>query len=491
MVMQLSVSAGEKTGMIGKILAEYRIVEALGGQAGIEVYRAIGIDGRRPVAIKLFPSNLSHDKLKLQALLDSLRKLSGLDQPGIPRLIGSGLNGGRAYIIMPFMTGGSLKDRLEIGQISPADALALLEQIAVALEETHKLGVVHGHLSPGEVMFDDTGQMQIIGLAQRLSDLNDASAESLAGEHVAPEVRSGGQPTPASDQYSLAVLAFELLTGQCVEQALEATAPESSNDGKASVTGIILAPEVAEVLQRALQEDPSQRYSSVGEMARAFRQAMRTHTSPNGTPLHTASAGRVSSRINRSLGWGMASLAVVALGCFVLTLPALAAARWMRLELGSIADLLPSRQPAESATAISDPRQISLPELAPSISTPTPADRPEALIPTPVRLGDVSEPTQIETSTEDDSPVKPAPTELSAADDSAEDPQEADTPVPGSASVDGPAGAEPTQTIWLTGTPNDPQQSSPTPVPPLSTATSWNGCSDPAGQRCTDTLPAH
>jgi serine/threonine protein kinase len=477
--------------MIGKILAEYRIVEGLGGQAGIEVYKAIGIDGRRPVAIKLFPSNLSHDKL--QALLDSLRKLSGLDQPGIPRLIGSGLNGGRAYIIMPFMTGGSLKDRLEIGQISPADALTLLEQIAAALEETHELGVVHGHLSPGEVMFDETGQMQIIGLGQTPFVLNDsdATAESFAGEHVAPEVRSGGQPTPASDQYSVAVLAFELLTGQCVEQALEAAVPETSNEGTASDAGIRLAPEVAEVLQRALQEDPSKRYASVAEMVRALRQAMRTPTYPNGAPLPIAAAARIFPRIRRSVGWGMASLAIVALGCFALTLPAVAAARWMRLELGSIADLLPYRQPGTGPTAISDPRQISLPEISPWISTPTSADRPEALIPTAIRLGDVSQPTQIGASTKDDNPEKPAPTEVSAADDSSEDPQQAETPVPGSASVDGPAGADPTQTIWLTATPNDPQHSSPTPVPPLITATSWNRCSNPAGQGCTDTLPTH
>jgi hypothetical protein len=61
-VVMVSAAAEKKTEMIGKILAEYRIVEELGGQAGAQVFKAIGYDSRRPVAIKLFPSTLSRDK---------------------------------------------------------------------------------------------------------------------------------------------------------------------------------------------------------------------------------------------------------------------------------------------------------------------------------------------------------------------------------------------------------------------------------------------
>jgi hypothetical protein len=491
--MDLSYASAEKTGMIGKILAEYRIVEALGGQAGIEVYKAIGIDGRRPVAIKLFPPDLSRDKPRLQAVLDSLRKLSGLDQPGIPRLIGSGLNGGRAYIIMPFMTGGSLKDRLKIGQISPADSLALLEQIATVLEEAHKLGVVHGHLSPNEVMFDDSGRMQIIGLGHRPPPPNnrETDAENLADEHLAPEVRKGDRPTPASDQYSLAVLGFELLTGQCVEQALETTTPEASDGEKSAATEIDLAPEVAGVLQRALQEDPPARYGSVAEMAHAFRQAVLTHAALDGSFLSAAAAGPASSRARRTLGWGLASLLVVALGCFMLTLPALAAVRWMRLELGPITDLFPGRQPQAGETAVSGPSQINRPAIFPWISTPTLADVQEAVAPTAVGQASDSDPARIVGSAGNRDPAVPAPTEFSAADESAEDPHRESTPAPGSGSIDGPAGVDPTQTAWATGSPDDPQQASPTAVPPLITVTSWNGCSGSGGQGCTEILVTH
>jgi hypothetical protein len=186
----------------------------------------------------------------------------------------------------------------------------------------------------------------------------------------------------------------------------------------------------------------------------------------------------------------MASLAVVALGCFSLTLPALAAARWMRLELGPLAGLLPSRQPSQNATAISDPPRISPPLISPWIASPTPADPAGPPIPTPILNDNESDPGRIEASAGDDVSKGPDPTQWSAADEADEDRPQADTPEPGNAVLDGPAGADPSQTIWLTDTPGNPQPS-PTLGPPRSTPTTWTACSDPAGQGCSDTLPTH
>jgi hypothetical protein len=484
-------STDQKADMIGKILAEYRIVEELGGQAGALVYKAIGFDARRPVAIKLFPPELSRDKPKLQALLDSLRKISRLDQPGIPRLIGSGLSGGRAYIIMPYMTGGSLQDRLEIGQVSTADALGLLDRIAAALERTHKLGVVHGHLSPVEVMFDDTGQPQIIGLGQAPVLLADRglTAELASGEHVAPEVRAGEQPTPASDQYSVAVIAFELLTGRCVDEALNEG--DESADEATSAPEIHLSPRVAEVLKRGLQDDPSHRYLDVSEMVHALRAAVRADALAVRTPRLTtaAASARSPSRIGRSLGWGVASLAVVTLGCLMLSLPALAAARWMRLDLGSVTDLFTRPQPKADAAAPADAPRIYVPGLPASMPTPTPADTQQAPLPTMARLVEAPEPTQVEAPA-NDGHEHAAPTELSAADEPSIDREAIDTPAPGSAFVEDPTDGDPTQTFWLAAPQGDSQQPSPTPSAPLATPTGWSGCSNGA-QGCTDTLPTH
>ena len=489
-MVEVSISAGEKTEVIGKILAEYRIVEELGGQAGSQVYKAIGFDSRRQVAIKLFSSELSRDKTRLQALLDSLRKISRLNQPGIPRLIGSGLNGGRAYIILPFMTGGSLQERLEIGQISPADALVLLDKIAGVLEKTHGLGVAHGHLSPAEVMFDDTGQLQIIGLGQTHFLLDGSDATSMMGgrEHVAPEVRNGGQPTPASDQYSMAVLAFELLAGQRVHEALEAATLGKPNRGVPSSARINLGPRVIEVLQRALEDDPSRRYAGVSEMMRALHEAMHFDGSTSSAPSSSRATRHVTLRIGRSLSWGAVGLAVVTLGCIAVTVPALAAARWMRVDLGSIADLFTDLQSAPTGAPAPGQPRINLPDLSPSMSAPTSAERPRAFLVTPARIG----PTEIVSPVDDGGGNDPASTELSAADEEAIDQQGEDAPQPESASssADQPT-ATPTPSVWQTANPTDPQQASPTSVPPQPMGTISNGCSDPAGPGCTETLPPH
>jgi len=474
----VGVTSGEKTGMIGAILAEYRLLEELGGQGGSQVYKAIGFDGRKPVAIKLFPAGIHHDKEKLQSLLDSLRKVARLDQPGIPRLIGSGVSGGRPYVVMPFMTGGSLRDRLEIGLVSREDASDLLTEISEVLERIHALGVVHGHLSPSEVMFDDAGQLQIIGLGQPpwVSNGPNGHGKQAIHEYLAPEVREGAQPTSASDQYSLAVLAFELLSGLRVQEALKAAA-----DLKARACGsvaepshlqILLPPKVSEVLQRALDDDPSRRFGSVGEMIRALDSAARTPSLPLRAPqprLHS------EGRIRRSLGWGITSMVVVVFACFALSVPALAAVRWMGFDLTSIAGLLSDQRPAPTVAGTPELLHARLPQPTPNRPGPATEDSQAAFFLTPNPIGP-------------DDPQSESTGEDAEAPDSAKAATTAPTQVaqqPGSASGDA---GDPTATQVFSGTPdpNNPQQASPSPTDQQD---NQGVCQEPAGgaKSCTPT----
>ena len=478
MVVEVGVPSGEKTGMIGAILAEYRLLEELGGQGGSQVYKAVGFDGRKPVAIKLFPAETHHDKEKLQSLLDSLRKVARLDQPGIPRLIGSGVSGGRPYVVMPFMTGGSLRDRLEIGQVSPQDASDLITKISEVLERIHALGVVHGHLSPSEVMFDDAGQLQIIGLGQPpvVSNGSNGHGKQAIHEYLAPEVREGAQPTSASDQYSLAVLAFELLSGLRVQEALEAAADLKARAGGSAAEQdhlqIQLPPKVSEVLQRALDDDPSKRFASVGEMIRALDSAARTPSVPLRVPW---SNHHSEGRIRRSLGWGFASVVVVVFACFALSVPALAAVRWMGFDLTSIAGLLSDQRPTPMVTSIPELLHVRLPQLTPNQPGPAMNEPPVAFFPTQDSIGQTD-----------------PPSESSREDSEAPDPSEAattaptqDAQQPGSASSD-TGEATVTQVFTIAADPNNPQQASPTPTDQQN---DQGVCHDPASgsQSCSPT----
>lgn len=481
----MGVTSGVKTGMIGAILAEYRLLEELGGQGGSQVYKAVGFDGRKPVAIKLFPAEIHHDKEKLQSLLDSLRKVARLDQPGIPRLIGSGVSGGRPYVVMPFMTGGSLRDRLEIGNVSPENASDLLTKISEVLDRIHALGVVHGHLSASEVMFDDAGQLQIIGLGQPplVSNGSNGQGKQAIHEYLAPEVREGAQPTPASDQYSLAVLAFELLSGLRVKEAVKAAADlKAGAGGSVADPGhrqIQLPPKVSEVLQRALDDDPSRRFGSVGEMIRALDSAARTPSLPSRAPGSTPHS---EGRIRRSLGWGFASMVVVVFACFALSVPALAAVRWMGFDLTSIAGLLSDQRRVPTVSGTPELLHARLPQPTPNQPGSVVDDPPAAIFPTQDTVGQTD-------------PPSASPPEDSEAPDPVEAASMAptqDASLPGSAS-NNPDDATATQAVSSTPDPNNPQQASPTPPPAQPTPTDQPddsaACRDPSGQTqsCTTT----
>ena len=474
----MGVTSGVKTGMIGAILAEYRLLEELGGQGGSQVYKAVGFDGRKPVAIKLFPAEIHHDKEKLQSLLDSLRKVARLDQPGIPRLIGSGVSGGRPYVVMPFMTGGSLRDRLEIGNVSPENASDLLTKISEVLDRIHALGVVHGHLSASEVMFDDAGQLQIIGLGQPplVSNGSNGQGKQAIHEYLAPEGREGAQPTPASDQYSLAVLAFELLSGLRVKEAVKAAADlkAGASDSVADPghRQIQLPPKVSEVLQRALDDDPSRRFGSVGEMIRALDSAARTPSLPSRAPGSTPHS---EGRIRRSLGWGFASMVVVVFACFALSVPALAAVRWMGIDLTSIAGLLSDQPPVPLVAGTPELLHARLPQPTPIRPGPATEDSQAAFFLTPNPIGPDNP--QSESTVEDAEAPDPAEAVTTAP---VQDAQQ-----PGSASSDT---GDPTATQVFTSTPepNNPQQASPSPTDQQD---NQGVCQDPAGgaQSCTPT----
>jgi hypothetical protein len=239
---------------------------------------------------------------------------------------------------------------------------------------------------------------------------------------------------------------------------------------------IQLPPKVSQVLQRALDDDPSRRFGSVGEMIRALDSAARTPSLPLRAPrprLHS------EGRIRRSLGWGFASMVVVVFACFALSVPALAAVRWMGFDLTSIASLLSDQRPV--------PMVAETPELLnPRPPQPTPIqpgaaneDSPAALFLTPDGSLDPDRP---------DDPRSEPPGEDAEAPDPAEAATTAptqDSQQPGNASSDT---GDPTATLVFSGTPdpNDPQQASPTPTDQQD---NQGVCQDPAGgaQSCTPT----
>ena len=199
----------------GSRLGPYEIVSALGAGGMGEVYKAKDTRLDRTVAIKVLPSHLSDDAALRERFDREARAVSSLNHPHICTLYDIGREGGVDFLVMEFIEGESLGKRLERGPLPLPDALRRGIEIADALDEAHRHGVVHRDLKPGNVMLTASGAKLLdFGLAKRAagrmtggSSLSALPTEaqpltregSIVGtlQYMAPEQLEGKRRTPA------------------------------------------------------------------------------------------------------------------------------------------------------------------------------------------------------------------------------------------------------------------------------------------------------
>ena len=263
----------------------YRSPRRIGRGAMGDIYVATDDLLGREVAVKLLAERYAADegirqRFKREAL--AAARLSG--EPGAITIFDVGDWQGRPFIVMEYLGGGSLEDRLRRdGAQPPGRVLAWLDQAAAALDAAHRHGVVHRDVKPANLLLDDRG-------AVRVADFGIASAAGMdsmtltgtvlgTAGYLSPEQADGRRAGPASDVYSLAVVAFELLSGerpferdsQTAEAAAHVNAPVPSIAERCKN----LPYEVDPVFRRALAKDPSARYRSAHEFVSDLRDAMR------------------------------------------------------------------------------------------------------------------------------------------------------------------------------------------------------------------------
>jgi tetratricopeptide (TPR) repeat protein len=183
---------------------------------------------------------------------------------------------------MEYLSGGSLEERLrDGGPVSPGQALEWLEQAANALDAAHREGVVHRDVKPANLLLDRHGRIHVadfgIASAAGLDSLTQTGTVLGTASYLSPEQAMGERATPASDLYSLGVVAFELLTGRRPFEA-DSVAAEAA----AHVTGDIpsVSPELDPVFAKALAKHPSARYASAAELVAALRASFERAAGP-------------------------------------------------------------------------------------------------------------------------------------------------------------------------------------------------------------------
>ncbi len=203
-------------------LADRYVIEEEIGQGGMAtVYLAHDIKHGRKVALKLLRPDLGA-VLGGDRFLSEIRISAGLDHPHILTLIDSGVTEGFLYYVLPYVRGGTLRDRLaRETQLGIEEAVAITKQVASALDYAHRQGVVHRDIKPENIMFQE-GQAMLadfgIALAVKEAGGNRLTETGLSlgtPQYMSPEQATGDRALDArSDIYSLAAVLYEMLTGE-------------------------------------------------------------------------------------------------------------------------------------------------------------------------------------------------------------------------------------------------------------------------------------
>ena len=196
------------------IAGRYRLEERLGGGGTSEVWVGHDLDLDREVAVKLLAPQTERARFDREA-----RAAAALTHPNICTLFDFGEDGGRHFMVLELLPGGSLEDRLAGGRRLPDDdTYRIAGQIAAGLAHAHARGVVHRDLKPANVLFDTAGRAKIADFGTaRLGEGGGLTAPGIVlgtAAYISPEQAAGKPATPTSDVYSFGVILYRALTGR-------------------------------------------------------------------------------------------------------------------------------------------------------------------------------------------------------------------------------------------------------------------------------------
>jgi eukaryotic-like serine/threonine-protein kinase len=268
------------------ILPSRYLTPELIGQGGMgEIYRSEDELLGRTVAVKVLAKRFSADEaLRGRFTREALAAARLAGEPHTVTIFDVGEHEGRPFIVMEYLRGGTLADRLrEHGAQEPGRVLDWLDEAGAALDAAHAHGVVHRDVKPGNLLLAGDGTVRVadfgVASAAGLDSLTMTGTILGTAGYLAPEQARGEPTTPATDLYALGVVAFELLTGQRPFQADTPTA-EAAAHVHAPVPAVSersdLPRELDPVFRRAMAKDPAERFPSAGDFVSALREAMRT-----------------------------------------------------------------------------------------------------------------------------------------------------------------------------------------------------------------------
>lgn len=272
---------------------KYVITQTVGKGGMAEVYQGVHPELNRRVAIKVIHPHLSDEETLGERFRREANLIASLRHPHIIHLYDFDVSGSQLYMVMEYLDGGTLKDRLKElrlrGEImSLPEAGRFLDPLAAALDYAHARGAIHRDIKPANILFTREGEPVItdFGIVKLLGENTQMSLTGgLVGtpSYISPEQAAGGQIGRHSDIYSLAIVVYEMVAGRVPFQGDSITAVliQQINDPPPAPSSINpkIPPTVEAVILKALAKDPTKRYATAGDFARAFQAAIASQPS--------------------------------------------------------------------------------------------------------------------------------------------------------------------------------------------------------------------
>jgi eukaryotic-like serine/threonine-protein kinase len=323
--------------VIGSTIGPYQVLAKLGEGGMGEVYRARDTKLDRDVALKVLPDAFARDPERLARFEREAKTLAALDHPHIAQIHGLEESGGVRTLVLEFVDGPTLADRIARRPIPMPEALPIARQIAEALEAAHDRGIIHRDLKPANIKLRIDGSVKVLdfGLAKALDPTSVAGLDATASPtitapalltgagtilgtaaYMSPEQARGTAVDRRTDIWAFGCVLFEMITGRrafagaTISDTIAAVL-ERSPDWTTLPPGT--PPPVRHVLTRCLEKDWKQRWRDIGDVRIALEDAdaWRSQTgssSPKTSGAVSRSGERVAWALLVALAAGVAAV---------------------------------------------------------------------------------------------------------------------------------------------------------------------------------------